>query len=74
MNATTKTITTLRDMQERDALIEATMDAPEIGELCRKGKAVFYCYIDGVYFERYTRAEIAAKIVDAGGTSHAGAR
>ena len=65
---------TVTESRQEKADIESLMYTPEIGELCRKGKTVFYCYINGQKVERYTRFEMAEAIYRAGGTFCCGAR
>jgi len=59
--------TTLRDSQKFDGLVELflypTDNTPSvIGDLCRKGKKVFYAFFDGVYYEAPTALQVAQKL------------
>jgi hypothetical protein len=59
--------TALRDSQKFDNLVELflypTDNTPSvIGDLCRKGKKVFYAFFDGVYYEAPTALQVAQKL------------
>jgi hypothetical protein len=65
--------TTLKDGQNFDNLVELflypTDNAPSIiGELCRKGKKVFYAFFDGIYYEAPSALQVAQKLA----TKHIG--
>jgi hypothetical protein len=58
---------TIRDFQKFDELVELFLypidSAPSvIGELCKKGKKVFYAFFDGVYYEAPTALQVAQKL------------
>ena len=58
---------TLKDIQNFDACVDAFMYPTDIatdliGELCRKGKKVYYAFIDGIYYEHKERFVVAQKI------------
>jgi hypothetical protein len=61
------TITTLRDVQENDELIQAILDSGKIGQLCRKGRTVYYANLEplhlGLTVEGTTRFDVAAKLL-----------
>ena len=62
-----QTTTTLRDSQKFDDLVELFLypidNTPSvIGELCRKGKKVFYAFFDGIYYEAPTALQVAQKL------------
>lgn len=59
--------TTLKDAQNFDNLVELflypTDNTPSmIGELCRKGKKVFYAIFDGIYYEAPSALQVAQKL------------
>jgi hypothetical protein len=61
------TTTTLRDSQKFDNLVEDFLNPNDktpspIGELCRKGKKVFYAFFDGIYYEAPTALQVAQKL------------
>jgi len=61
------TITTLRNSQKFDNLVEDFLNPNDktpspIGELCRKGKKVFYAFFDGIYYEAPTALQVAQKL------------
>jgi hypothetical protein len=61
------TTTTLRDSQKFDDLVELFLypidNTPSIiGDLCRKGKKVFYAFFDGIYYEAPTALQVAQKL------------
>jgi hypothetical protein len=54
---------TLGDSIKFDNLVEEFLfDSLLIGELCRKGKQVFYALLDGVYYEAPTKLLVAQKL------------
>ena len=68
-----QTTTTLRDSQKFDDLVELFLypidNTPSvIGDLCRKGKKVFYAFFDGIYYEAPTALQVAQKLA----TKHIG--
>ena len=56
--------TTLRDFHAQQDRLEYAMYAPEVGVIGHKLPR-YYVYIDGVYWERATREQIAALLVRA---------
>jgi hypothetical protein len=65
--------TTLRDLQKFDNLVEDFLNPSDktpspIGELCRKGKKVFYAIFDGIYYEAPSALQVAQKLA----TKHIG--
>ena len=56
-------MTTLRDIQNEDALIEAILENNSIGELIRKGSKMFYAIRDGVEFYGATRLHVARQLL-----------
>lgn len=62
-----QTTKTLCDSQKFDDLVELFLypidnTPPLIGELCRKGKKVFYAFFDGIYYEAPTALQVAQKL------------
>jgi len=57
-------MTTLRDFQTQQDRLEYAMHAPEVGVIGHKLPR-YYAYINGVYWERSTREQLAALLVDA---------
>jgi hypothetical protein len=57
-------MTTLRDFQTQQDRLEYAMYAPEVGVIGHKLPR-YYAYINGVYWERATREQLAALLVDA---------
>jgi hypothetical protein len=59
-------ITTLRDVQEKDALIQSWLDSDAIGVLCRNGVPIYYANLRplhlGVTVEGATRLDVARKL------------
>lgn len=65
--------TTLGNSHKFDDLVELFLypidNTPSvIGELCRKGKKVFYAFFDGIYYEAPTALQVAQKLA----TKHIG--
>lgn len=59
--------TTLGNSHKFDDLVELFLypidNTPSvIGELCRKGKKVFYAFFDGIYYEAPTALQVAQKL------------
>ena len=57
-------MTTLRDHRMTQDRIEYALDAPEVG-MIGHNLPRYYAYIGGVYWERATREQIAALLVEA---------
>ena len=54
---------TLRDYQRFNQLVQSFLDSGQIGELCRKGRPVFYAYLqNGQYVESLIRNVVAGKL------------
>ncbi len=62
-----KSITTLRDVQDKDLLIEAIIDSGDIGTLCRNGRTIYYANLAplhlGMTVEGATKTEVARKVL-----------
>ena len=61
-----KTLTTLRDLQEKDALIQSWMESGKIGQLIRKGRTIYYANLEplqmGLTVEGATQLDVARKL------------
>ena len=57
-------MTTLRDFQTHQDRLEYAMFAPEVGVIGHKLPR-YYAYINGVYWERSTREQLAALLIEA---------
>lgn len=58
---------TLKDAQRFDDIVELFLHPPSgefdvIGHLTRRGKRIYYAYVDGVYYEAPTRLRVAQKL------------
>ena len=63
----TKNDTGTKSGREFDRLVELflfpeTAEQDAIGTIIRKGKAVFYAFFDGVYYEASTKLQVAQKL------------
>jgi hypothetical protein len=66
----TKTIRTIRDEIEHSDRVEFLGNSAAVGEICRKGRTLFYAYVNGILTERHTRYELGemmAAALDQGG-------
>jgi hypothetical protein len=57
---------TLQDAFKFYDLVESFLDSGIIGELCRKGKKVFYAYYENytLYYEGQSKIQVAYKLAD----------
>lgn len=62
-------ITTLRDLHEQDALVEAILESNRIGMLNRSGRTIYYANLYPLHLgqtvEGKTRYEVAVKVARA---------
>lgn len=58
-----KEIETIGDLHDRDVLIEAI--ANDLGQLIRRGKTIYYAFIDGTYREHENCYVLAGRVLDA---------
>lgn len=60
-------MTTLRDIQEQDQLIQAIIDSGEIGQLCRNGRTIYYATLRpmhlGITVEGATKLDVARRVL-----------
>lgn len=57
-------ITTVRDIMAADEMIEAIIESNDIGQLCRKGRTIYYAYsTDRSYVEGVSKVDVARKVL-----------
>lgn len=59
-------VTTLRQVQELDNLVQSWLDSDVIGTLCRQGRTIFYAVLSGTdcqTVEGVSRTDVARKLV-----------
>lgn len=61
-----KKIETLQDAFKFYDLVESFLESDIIGELCRKGKKVFYAFYENhtLYYEGQSKIQVAYKLAD----------
>jgi hypothetical protein len=55
-------VVTLRNLRERNALINSWLESDKIGQLIRNGRTIYYAILDGITFEGASRFIVACKL------------